>query len=114
MTVEEQVGSATYRLVVPPSWTRLPMEPVAMRAAARSWLLKRYGHAPRDRTATLRRELVSDLVGVVEVHVPVPDRGETLLLSFATPLVPLFDPLTELFVLMASSVQWQDDDGHWR
>lgn len=202
-----------------------------MRTAARAWLLRRYAHAPRDRTATLRRELVEDLVALtrragaeyarmmlvlaaeeqgrpisatclvsvlpsalhteqarqalagsyageaveavaadlghhrgvvvvrdevrrlevptgsdgekvakiadevvaslgiehdgpaqswkpgttrlVDVHLPVPDGDETLLLSFATPLVPLFAALTELFVLMASSVQWQREDGSW-
>lgn len=227
----QTVGPVTYRLVVPPSWVRLPMESSAMRTAARAWLLKRYAHAPRDRTATLRRELVEDLVALtrragaeysrmmlvlaaeaqgrpisasclvsvlpnplptepamqalaesyagealdavvadlghsrgvvvvrdqvqqlavpegvdgekvariadevvaslgivhdepaqpwepgttrlVDVHLPVPDGKETLLLSFATPLVPLFPALTELFVLMACSVQWQNDDGAW-
>lgn len=50
----------------------------------------------------------------VEVHLPLPDSGSTLLLSFSTPLVPLFDELTELFLLMASTVQLADRDGRWR
>lgn len=232
MTLQVQAdGPVTYRLAIPPSWTRLPMEPSAMREAARAWLLRRYAHAPRDRTATLRRELVEDLVALthragaeysrmmlvlatevqgrpisatclvsvlphplptetalqaladsyageraeasvadlghnrgvvvvrdevhrlpvpsghdgqkvariadevvtalgithsepaqpwepgntrlVDVHLPVPEGPQTLLLSFATPLVPLFPALTELFLLMACSVQWQRPDGTW-
>lgn len=229
VTAVEVAEQTRYRLVLPPTWVRLPMEASAMRTAARAWLLRRYAAAPRDRTATLRRELVEDLVALtrragaeysrmllvlaveaqgrpisasclvsvlphplpdeaslqalaamhedalevsvtelggsrgvvvvrdevqplsvpagaeaevqriadqvvtalgvvhdgpaepwepgrqrlVEVYLPVPDRDDTLLLAFATPLVPLFPALTELFVLMACSVQWQADDGSW-
>lgn len=49
----------------------------------------------------------------VEVYLPVPDGAQMLLLSFSTTLVPLFPALTELFVLMACTVQWQGDDGRW-
>lgn len=232
MTVEQDREHAlAYRLVLPPGWTRLPMERAAMRTAARAWLLRRFAHAPRDRTASLRREITEDLVALtmrtgaeyarmmlvlaadvdsrpisasclvsvlphavsdeaglqslarsmapgadtarvadlgdnrgvlvvrdalqrpavsvqeraqaeslaaevvqtlgiehdqpaepwepgltrhVEVHLPLPDQGATLLLSFATPLAPLFAPLTELFVLMACSVQFDPGDGSWR
>jgi hypothetical protein len=51
---------------------------------------------------------------VVEVFVPVPDQARTLLLSFSTPLVSMFEPLTELFLTMAATLQWRDEDGQWR
>jgi hypothetical protein len=224
--------SVPYRLVVPASWTRLPMDPVGMRDAARAMLLRRYGSLPRDETAKLRREVEQDLVALtrragseyarmllvlalevsrrpitasclvsllpqavpdeaalqalavdlsdgaltsvveqlgsnrgvvvvrdevqplpaapegidvaalaqryadsigvgqvpaepgtppwepgttrhVDVHLPVPDSPRVLLLSFSTPLVPLFDPLTELFLMMAGTVQWDRGDGTW-
>lgn len=50
---------------------------------------------------------------MVEVHLPVPDSDLLLLLSFSTSLVPLFDALTELFLLVASTVQWQREPGSW-
>jgi hypothetical protein len=49
----------------------------------------------------------------VDVHLPVPDVPRLLLLSFSTPLVPLFEPLTELFLMMAATVQWDRGDGSW-
>lgn len=222
--------SVPYRLVVPTAWTRLPMDPLGMRDAARAMLLRRYGSLPRDQTAKLRREVEQDLVALthragseyarmllvlalevsrrpitasclvsllpqavpdeaalqalaaeqaegaltsvveqlgdnrgvvvvredqaplptapdgvdvaalaeqyaesiglgdvpagpdapewvpgtirhVDVHLPVPDSPRLLLLSFSTPLVPLFEPLTELFLMMASTVQWDRGDG---
>lgn len=222
---------ATYRLVVPEAWTRLPVEPAAMREAARAYLLRRFAHLPRDHTARWRRELEEELVAVtrrpgaeyarmllvlaadaerrpisasclvsvlphalpdegalqelaagsaggavesvvtelgrsrgvvvvrdstapapadpeqsarvggqllaalgapaagsagsgepwtpgsvrnVDVFLPVPDSAHTLLLAFSTSLVPLFPALTELFVLMAASVQWADGSGGYR
>jgi hypothetical protein len=224
-----------YRLVVPAAWTRLPMDPVGMRDAARAMLLRRFGALPRDETATLRREVEQELVALtrragseytrmllvlalevsrrpitasclvsllpravpdetalqalavelsegsaisavedfgtnrgvvvvrdqvmpmspvpdgvdvaalaelyadaiglretasaagelgaepwapgatrhVDVHLPVPDVPRLLLLSFSTPLVPLFEPLTELFLMMATTVQWDRGDGSW-
>jgi hypothetical protein len=53
-----------YRLVVPAAWTRLPMDPVGMRDAARAMLLRRFGALPRDETATLRREVEQELVAL--------------------------------------------------
>lgn len=227
--------SVPYRLVVPAAWTRLPMDPVGMRDAARAMLLRRYGTLPRDETARLRREVEQDLVALtrragseyarmllvlalevsrrpitasclvsllpqavpdeaalqalavelsdgaltsvveqlgsnrgivvvrddvqplpqapegvdvtalaeryaqsiglgqtpaepggpgsepwtpgttrhVDVHLAVPDSPLLLLLSFSTPLVPLFEPLTELFLMMAATVQWDRGDGLW-
>lgn len=55
-----------YRLVVPDGWTRLPVEPAAMRAAARALLLRRFAAHPRDATAVLRRELEEQLVGLTQ------------------------------------------------
>lgn len=231
MTAEAVLdGEVRYRLVLPPGWTRLPMEPVALRPAARAWLLARSSTLPRDRTAQARRAVEDDLVALasrpgaeyarmllvlsveaqsrpvsasclvselpldlsdetrleavrasreagtvacavtdvgphralvvvrdevvappaqdeaetarlarayadhlgldtrrpdpepswdprrsrsVGVHLPVPDTRSTLLLSFSTPLAPLFDPLTELFLLMAATVQWRRDGERW-
>lgn len=50
----------------------------------------------------------------VDVYLPVPESRQTLLLSFSTPVVPLFEPLTELFVTMASTVQFRVGDDAWR
>ena len=36
-----------------------------------------------------------------------------LLLSFLTPVEPLFEPLTTLFLTIASTVQWQRDGRDW-
>ena len=36
------------------------------------------------------------------------------MLSFSTPVVPLFEPLTELFVAMASTVQFRVGEDAWR
>lgn len=224
--------SVPYRLVVPAAWTRLPMDPVGMRDAARSMLRRRFASLPRDETAALRRELEQDLVALtgragseyarmllvlalevsrrpitasclvsllphslpdeaalqtlavehsggalasvveqlgttrgvvvvreqvqtlpaapdgldvpalaeqyadaiglgqtpaepgtaswlpgttrhVDVYLPVPESPRVLLLSFSTPLVPLFEPLTELFLVMAGTVQWDRGDGTW-
>lgn len=48
----------------------------------------------------------------VDVHLPVPDEPAMLLLSFSTPLMSLAEGLTELFVAMASTVQWRQGE-HW-
>jgi hypothetical protein len=50
----------------------------------------------------------------VEVWLPVPDDKRTLLLQFSTPVPPLFDALTELFLMTACTVQFRDADGSWR
>jgi hypothetical protein len=43
----------------------------------------------------------------LDVHVPFPDGGRTLLLSFATPVQPLAKPMTTLFEAIAGSLQWR-------
>jgi len=44
----------------------------------------------------------------LDVHVPFPDGGRTLLLTFATPLPPvLAEAMTGLFEAMAESVRWR-------
>lgn len=233
-------AAVPYRLVVPQGWTRLPVEPTAMRAAARALLQRRFAHHPRDATATLRREVEQQLVALtqgagreylrmlltldlpvervpvtatclvsllpypvageqglaelaasqsagalesvvedlggqrgvvvvrdvtgpglalddqgvrlahryaawlrsgedaadddapgrpdevpdealhaatttrsVDVFLPVPDSPRVLLLSFSTPVTPLFAPLTRLFLTIASTVQWQRDGRSW-
>lgn len=50
----------------------------------------------------------------VDVFVPVPDAELTLLLSFSTPVRPLFDPLTDLFTAIAGTVQFRVDGQLWR
>ena len=50
----------------------------------------------------------------VDVFIPVPDQPRCMLLSFSTPLVPMFEPMTTLFVTLASTVQWQVGDDTWR
>lgn len=49
----------------------------------------------------------------VDVHLPLPDGEHLLLLSFSTPLPPLFEAMTELFLLIAGSVQFDRGDGSW-
>lgn len=49
----------------------------------------------------------------VEVLLPVPDVPRVLLLSFSTSVVPLFAPLTELFLTIAGTVQWQRTPDLW-
>jgi hypothetical protein len=49
----------------------------------------------------------------VDVWVPVPDDRQTLLLQFSTTVRPLFDQLTELFLLTAGTVQFRRPDGSW-
>ena len=49
----------------------------------------------------------------VDVVLPVPDTARTLLLSFSTPVEPLFAPLTTLFLAIAGTVQFQRDGQHW-
>lgn len=232
-----------YRLVVPPGWIRLPVDPAAMRVAARAMLLRRFAPHPRDTTAALRREIEQQLLSIVggpghgymrmlltldlqverrpitatclvsllpqgvqgeqglqalaasqsegavesvvedlgpnrgvvvvrdvrtvaqatpdratarlargytdwlvtgseqepacgpieppddelpaevldaarttrsvDVFLPVPDCPRVLLLSFSTPVAPLFPPLTTLFLTIASTVQWQRDEQVW-
>ena len=50
----------------------------------------------------------------VDIYLPVPESRQTLMLSFSTPVVPLFEPLTELFVAMASTVQFRVGEDAWR
>ena len=50
----------------------------------------------------------------VDIYLPVPESRQTLMLSFSTPVVPLFEPLTELFVAMASTVQFRVGENAWR
>lgn len=232
-----------YRLVVPQGWTRLPVDPVGMKTAVRGLLLRRFAAHPRDSTATLRREIEQELVGLthgpgheymrmlllldlqverrpvtatclvsllpqpmtgeqalqdlaasmaegavesvvedlgpnrgvvvvrataaagsdappdastvtaarrytdwletgldsgadpaptspagdgprpevpagrttrsVDVFLPVPDAPRVLLLSFSTPVEPLFGPLTTLFLTIAGTVQWRHDGERW-
>ena len=49
----------------------------------------------------------------VDIYLPVPESRQTLMLSFSTPVV-LFEPLTELFVAMASTVQFRVGEDAWR
>ena len=49
----------------------------------------------------------------VDVFLPAPDAPPVLLLSFTTGVVPLFPPLTELFLTIASTVQWQREPDRW-
>lgn len=49
----------------------------------------------------------------VDVFLPVPDAPRLLLLSFSTPVEPLFGPLTTLFLTIAGTVQWQRDGQGW-
>ena len=49
----------------------------------------------------------------VDVFLPVPDASRVLLLSFSTPVGPLFEPLTTLFLTIASTVQWNRDRQSW-
>lgn len=77
-----------------------------------------------ERAAAVVRELVGpDAVTAptqpptsraVDVFVPVPDVDLTLLLSFSTPVRPLFDALTELFTAIAATVQFRLDGQVWR
>ena len=55
-----------YRMLVPEGWTRLPVEPAAMRAAVRALLKRRFAHLPRDATAALRRDVEQDLVALTQ------------------------------------------------
>jgi hypothetical protein len=45
-------------------------------------------------------------MATLEVFVPVPDNGEWLLLSFATPLGPLAPALTKLFDAICTTLRW--------
>jgi hypothetical protein len=67
---------------------------------------------PTERDRELARER-SATTRSVDVWIPVPDEPRTLLLQFSTPLRPLFDALTELFVVTACTVQWRRPDGTW-
>jgi hypothetical protein len=49
----------------------------------------------------------------VDVHLPVPDEPAMLLLSFSTPLMALGDAFSELFVAIASTLQWRQGEV-WR
>jgi hypothetical protein len=64
---------------------------------------------PQDATPEQREALVEGLrrVRQVDVHLPVPGEPAMLLLSFSTPLAPLFEVFTDLFVSLASTVEWQ-------
>jgi hypothetical protein len=59
-------------------------------------VLRRTGTGDGPATATL------------EVFVPVPDNGEWLLLSFATPLGPLAPALTKLFDAICTTLRWDN------
>jgi hypothetical protein len=64
---------------------------------------------PQEATPEQRQVLTEGLrtVRQVDVHLPVPGEPAMLLLSFSTPMAPLFDVFTELFVSLASTVEWQ-------
>ena len=53
-------------MALPSAWVRLPMEPVAMRTAARAWLKRRYAHRSIDETAQLRRRAEEQLVELTQ------------------------------------------------
>lgn len=64
---------------------------------------------PEEATAEQRQALTAALrtVRQVDVHLPVPDEPAMLLLSFSTPMTALFEVFTELFVALASTVEWR-------
>lgn len=43
----------------------------------------------------------------LDVHIPFPDGGRTLLLSFGTPIEPLAEPMILLFEAIAGSLRWR-------
>jgi hypothetical protein len=43
---------------------------------------------------------------LLDIHVPVPDSGSYLILSFSTPLTHLASPMTEMFDTIASTLRW--------
>ena len=43
----------------------------------------------------------------LQVYVPVPNRAETLLLSFSTPIDPIADAMVALFDAIAGSLRWR-------
>lgn len=60
-------GSAwEYALLLPPGWSRLPLDPVRSRATMRRLIDERFARLPRDKVATLRRELELEVRRVVE------------------------------------------------
>jgi hypothetical protein len=55
-----------YRMALPSCWTRLPMDPVGMRSAARAFLLRRSAHVSRDKTVVVRRRLEDEFVALTQ------------------------------------------------
>lgn len=62
----------------------------------------RYAERPDDEKMGAGTMLVTHL----DIHIPVPNIGSHLLLSFSTPMEPLADPLVELFDSIARTLKW--------
>jgi hypothetical protein len=58
---------------------------------------------PAGRAVRVRRAAE---VTTLDVHVPVPESGAYLILSFSTPVKALADPMTGLFDSIASTLRW--------
>jgi hypothetical protein len=112
-----ELGMNTGLVVVRDEVVRAPRpdDPEAVAAQARQ-VAARMGvlDDPDDPQAveeSLRFETASRSV---DVWLPVPDERRTLLLQFSTPVAPLFDALTRLFLATACTVQFRGPDGRWR
>lgn len=115
-SVVEQLGSNRGVVVVRDEVHALPQAPQDVDVSA---LAERYaqsiglGETPAEPGTPGSQPWTPGTTRHVDVHLPVPDSPRVLLLSFSTPLVPLFEPLTELFLMMAATVQWDRGDGTW-
>lgn len=112
-SVVEDLGDNRGVVVVREQVQALPAAPAGVDVAA---LAQRYagsiglGDTPPEPGGAPARPWTPGTTRHVEVYMPVPDSQRLLLLSFSTPLVPLFDAFTELFLLIASTVQWERDN----
>lgn len=55
-----------YVLLIPPGWSRLPLDPAGLRTTMRRLLDQRFARLPRDKVARLRRELELELRRTVD------------------------------------------------
>jgi hypothetical protein len=58
-------GAWRWTLLLPPNWQSLPSEPSAGRAAVKKLLDRELAHLPRDRVIRVRRQLESELRGLL-------------------------------------------------
>lgn len=63
--VSGEGGTWRWTLLLPPNWSTLPIDPGAGRAAVTKLLDRQLGHLPRDRVVRLRRQLETELRGLV-------------------------------------------------